>query len=35
MQSMWYALEAGEACMRKKLWGKALKKFHQIEKVLD
>ena len=33
MQCMWYALEEGECYRRQKNFGKALKRFHQIEKV--
>ncbi|CAG8494448.1 1112_t:CDS:10, partial [Scutellospora calospora] len=32
MQCMWFVLEEGESYIRQKQWGKALKRFHQIEK---
>ncbi|CAG8665248.1 17380_t:CDS:10, partial [Dentiscutata erythropus] len=32
MQCMWFVLEEGESYIRQKKWGKALKRFHQIEK---
>lgn len=34
MQAQWYLLEAGESHLRQGQIGKALKRFHQIEKVL-
>ncbi|CAG8552241.1 5817_t:CDS:10, partial [Racocetra fulgida] len=33
MQCMWFVLEEGESYIRQKKWGKALKRFHQIEKI--
>ncbi|KAF9157580.1 hypothetical protein DFQ27_000908 [Actinomortierella ambigua] len=32
MQAMWYSLESGESHMRQGQMGKALKRFHQVEK---
>lgn len=34
MQSNWFSLEAGESHLRQKQLGRALKRFHQVEKVL-
>ena len=33
MQAQWYLLEAGESHLRQGQTGKALKRFHQVEKV--
>lgn len=35
MQCQWYTLEAGFAYLRKKDYGRALKKFHTIEKFFN
>jgi len=33
LQCMWFAIETGRSHLRQKNYGKALKKFHQVEKV--
>ena len=35
MQAMWFSLECGESHLRQGQLGRALKRFHQVEKVLN